>query len=51
MTLGVGSPGAGGPGGRGAGGRGGATSHGGVHDETRMMTATTPLARARAKAS
>lgn len=66
MTLGVGSPvppgqkqgyagggaGGGGGGGGGAGGPGGGNSgRGGVHDETRMMTATTPLARARAKAS
>ncbi|TWO69862.1 DUF1631 domain-containing protein [Caenimonas sedimenti] len=46
-----GGPGEGGRGGAGGGAPSGHGGQGGVHDETRMMTATTPLARARAKAS
>lgn len=44
-----GASGPGGPGG--ASGPGGPSSTHGVHEETRMMTSTTPLARARARAS
>jgi hypothetical protein len=54
---GSGGGGGGGPGGGGGAGGGGQSTYGrggpstGVADETRMMTATTPLARARARAS